>query len=90
MNVATSMPPNTPVPIDWRAPAPAPVASTSGSTPSTNASDVITIGRKRRRAASIAASRGGSPFACSCAANSTIRIAFFAARPISTTRPIWK
>ena len=44
-------------------------------------------GRKRSRAASSAASTGDRPFACSCAANSTIRIAFFAARPISTTQP---
>ena len=40
-----------PVPIERRAAAPAPVASASGSTPSTKASEVITIGRNRRRAA---------------------------------------
>ena len=51
MKVAASMPPTTPVPIERRAPAPAPVASISGSTPSTKASEVITIGRKRSRAA---------------------------------------
>ena len=90
MKVAASMPPNTPVPIERRAAAPAPVANTSGTTPSTNASEVITIGRKRRRAASTAASSALMPSACFCAANSTIRIAFLAARPISVTRPIWK
>ena len=56
--VATSMPPTTPVPIERRAPAPAPVDSISGSTPSTKASEVMTIGRKRRRAALSAASVG--------------------------------
>src|SRR5688500_1173469 len=55
-NVDISMPPNTPVPIDWRAADPAPVEIASGATPSMKASDVITIGRKRKRAASTAAS----------------------------------
>ncbi len=89
MNVAASMPPITPVPIEWRAPAPAPVDSASGNTPRMNASDVMTIGRKRRRAASIAASVSDLPSSrCMCAANSTIRIAFFAASPTSVTSPI--
>ena len=57
MKVAASIPPKTPVPMEWRAPAPAPVAMMSGTTPSTNAKDVIRIGRKRRPAASMAASR---------------------------------
>src|SRR6185369_9341147 len=89
-NVAMIMPPNTPVPIDCRAAAPAPVATTSGTTPSTKASEVMTIGRKRRRAASLAASIGDLPSSTPRCANSTIRIAFFAARPISTIKPIWK
>ena len=50
------MPPMTPVPVEWRAPAPAPVEIASGSTPRMNASEVIRIGRKRSRAASM---RGG-------------------------------
>src|SRR5262249_46506630 len=90
MKVAASMPPTTPVPIERRAPAPAPVAIMSGITPSTKASEVITIGRKRSRAAFSAASTALLPSRNPCCANSTIRIAFFAARPISTTRPIWK
>ena len=49
------MPPITPVPVEWRAPAPAPVEIANGSTPKMNASDVIRIGRKRSLAASIAA-----------------------------------
>ena len=55
------MPPNTPVPIDWRAPAPAPVALTSGNTPSTKASEVMMMGRSRNRAASMAASAALRP-----------------------------
>ena len=90
MKVAASMPPNTPVPIERRAAAPAPLANTRGVTPSTKASEVMTMGRKRRRAALRAASMGDMPAKKPCWANSTIRIAFLAASPISTTRPIWK
>src|SRR5205807_1820036 len=42
----------------------------------------------RRRAPSIAASTGGRPRSYASLANSTMRMAFFAARPISITRPI--
>ena len=52
------------------------------------ASDVIRIGRSRSRLASIAACDGARPANSSSRANSTIRIAFFAARPTSTIRPI--
>ena len=89
-NVAATIPPMTPVPTEWRAPAPAPVEIARGSTPRMNASDVIRIGRKRRRAASIAAADGVSPSWFLSTAYSTIRIAFFAARPSSVTSPIWK
>ena len=89
-NVAASMPPMTPVPTECRAPAPAPVEIASGSTPRMNASEVIRIGRKRSRAASIAAADVDRPSSCRRSANSTIRIAFFAASPSSVTRPIWK
>jgi len=51
------IPVNTVMPIDTRALAPAPLASTSGTTPRMKASEVITIGRKRERAASVAASK---------------------------------
>jgi hypothetical protein len=51
------------------------------------ASEVIRIGRSRKRAASTAASQRLRPRSSSCLANSTIRIAFFAASPISTTKP---
>jgi len=90
MKVAASMPPSTPVPIERRAAAPAPEAIARGSTPSTKASEVITIGRNRWRAAVTAASNADIPRAAFCAANSTMRIAFFAASPIKVTRPIWK
>src|SRR5438309_3068937 len=43
------IPVNTVMPIDTRALAPAPLASTSGTTPRMKASDVITIGRKDRK-----------------------------------------
>ena len=63
----------------------------SGSTPRMKASEVITIGRKRSRAALVAASIDrSSPASRCCEANSTIRMAFFAARPTSVTSPIWK
>ena len=89
-NVAASMPPMTPVPTEWRAPAPAPLENASGSTPRMNASEVIRIGRNRSRAASSAAAGVDSPSWCFIDAYSTIRIAFFAARPSSVTSPIWK
>ena len=43
-NVEASMPPATEVPTELRAPAPAPVATASGSTPRMKANDVIRIG----------------------------------------------
>src|SRR3954469_11588142 len=49
------------------------------------ASEVITMGRKRRRAASIAASKADLPSRCCSAANSTIRTAFLAARKSTRT-----
>ena len=88
--VAAIMPPITPVPIEWRLTEPAPVLIANGKTPKMNASEVMTIGRNLSRAASSAASETDRPSRWRWAANSTIRIAFFAARPISVTRPIWK
>ena len=82
------MPPNTVVPIDWRLAAPAPVAIISGTTPRMKAKAVIRIGRSRSRAASIAASTISRPSSRRRLANSTIRIAFLAASPISMTKPI--
>ena len=45
MQVDASIPLKTVMPIDLRLEAPAPVASTRGSTPRMNANDVITIGK---------------------------------------------
>src|ERR1700726_4467239 len=53
-----------------------------------NAREVIRIGRRRSLAPSSAASTRGLPCSYCSLANSTIRIAFFAARSISITNPI--
>ncbi len=84
------MPPSTPVPIECRLPEPAPVLIASGSTPSMNAAEVITIGRRRWCAADSVASIRPMPLRCSSCANSTIRMAFFADRPIVVSSPTWK
>ena len=84
------MPPNTPVPIACCVSALAPVASISGTTPSANAKDVIRIGRKRNLAASTVASTRPLPCACNWRAYSTIRIAFFADRPMMVIMPTLK
>ena len=89
-NVANIIPPKTPVPILRRAAAPAPVAITNGTIPNTNAIDVMTIGLKRILAASSAACATGIPSSIFWLANSTIKIAFFAANPTNVIKPIWK
>ena len=88
ITLAASMPPITVVPMIWRATDPAPVAVHNGTQPRINANEVIRIGRKRSRAPSNAASIRLFPFSNSSLANSTIRIAFFAASPMSMTKPI--
>ncbi len=55
MAVDRNMPPITTVPRMRREAAPAPVATHNGKQPKMNARAVITIGRKRRRAAANAA-----------------------------------
>jgi hypothetical protein len=89
MTVAASMPENTVMPMTLRASAPAPLAINNGSTPRINEKAVIRIGRKRSRAADSAASSAEKPSSDFSFANSTIRMAFLAAMPISITRPIW-
>jgi hypothetical protein len=54
------------------------------------ANEVIRIGRRRRRAASTTAVPSLRPARCSATANSTIRIAFFAARPMIVSSPTLK
>ena len=61
-NVASSMPPKTAVPSEWRAAAPAPRRDHAAArTPRMNANDVIRIGRRRTRAACSAARSIDSP-----------------------------
>ncbi|MNZ85505.1 hypothetical protein D3C78_1042990 [compost metagenome] len=84
------MPPITPVPIAcWLAEL-APLAIASGTTPRMNASEVMTIGRRRRRAACTVASTRSWPSSTRLLANSMIRMAFFADRPIRVIRPTLK
>ena len=82
------MPPNTVYPMVLLATAPAPVANTNGNTPSIKAKEVITIGRNRSLIASIVAGIISTPLSTLSLANSTIRMAFFAASPIKVTNPI--
>src|SRR6266540_1620079 len=88
IKVAASIPPITVVPMIWRATDPAPLAVHNGTQPSTNANEVIRMCRKRNLAPPSAASTSGCPFSYASFANSTIRMAFFAASPISITSPI--
>src|SRR5215467_7819793 len=86
--VTPNIPNNTAVPSDCRISAPAPVATASGATPKMKAREVIRIGRRRVRAACTAASLEATPSSSFWRANSTIRMAFLAARPTRTTKPI--
>lgn len=88
--VAASIPPITPVPMECRLAEPAPLLIASGTHPRMKAREVITMGRKRRRAASRDDSKMPMPCCRQSTANSMMRIAFFAARPISVTSPTWK
>ena len=56
INVENIIPPIIPVPIECLLAAPAPVDIANGNTPNVNANEVITIGLKRKRDASMAAS----------------------------------
>ena len=84
------MPPSTPEPIALRPPEPAPELSTSGSTPSEKAIEVMMIGRNLWRAASATAWMTRSPPSYRSRANSTIRIAFLPVRPMTVSSPTWK
>src|SRR5690625_2993294 len=65
----------------------APLANTRGVTPAINATEVIMIGRRRKRLASRAAWVMLRPCCSRSRANSTIRMAFLHANPINTTSP---
>ena len=69
---------------------PGPLANTIGSIPNTKAREVIRIGRKRSWAAWMADCIKSPPLSTCTLANSTIKMAFFAASPTSITKPIWK
>ena len=89
--VTPIMPKNTAMPSAWRISAPAPLANASGATPKMKANEVIRIGPQPGAARRCAAASWRS-MPCSNSpwrANSTIRMAFLAARPISTIRPTW-
>ncbi|MNV27528.1 hypothetical protein D3C71_1186820 [compost metagenome] len=89
-SVAVIIPPITPVPMAcWLAEL-APVAIASGTTPRMNAREVMTIGRNRRRAACRVASIRSWPSSYRLLANSMIRIAFFADRPMMVISPTLK
>ncbi len=86
--VAASMPVTTTVPRIRRDAAPDPVATHSGTHPRMNANDVMRIGRSLSFAPSSAASTRLIPSSSLALANSTIRMAFFAASPMSMMTPI--
>ena len=69
---------------------PAPEAMASGNTPSMKAIEVMRMGRKRKCAAARADSITPLPCACRSLANSMIRIAFLADKPMMVIRPTWK
>ena len=86
---AASIPPMTAVPSTCRETAPDPCAIHSGTQPRMNANAVIRIGRKPdARAGQRRFFDAFFRFRIRALANSTIRMAFFAARPISITSPI--
>ena len=82
------MPPTMTQPICWRLSAPAPVASASGTAPSTMAPVVIRMGRRRSAADSVTASMTLLPCWRSWLANSTIRMPCLVISPTSVMSPI--
>ena len=88
--VPTVIPPTTPT-ANARFPlAPAPPAITSGIIPAIIVTTVMRIGRRRSRQASNAASGIDKPCARRSDANSVMRIAVLANRPISMITPVWR
>ena len=83
------MPTTITMPSPKRLLAPAPLANSSGTRPTTIAAVVINIGRRRMRAERMMAWAGEQPLACcSSLANSTIRMPCLLIRPIKVTKPI--
>ena len=87
--VAASIPDTTLTPMARRLPAPAPVLTARGRVPRMKAMEVMMMGRKRRRAASMADGTMSMPCLCRSAANSTIRMAFLQARPSRVIMATW-
>ena len=83
------IPVKTAIPIDLRALAPAPVASTSGKTPRMKANDVIRIGAQPRPRRLDGRLDDGLAFRPNSRATSTMRMAFLADKAIRSTSPIW-
>jgi hypothetical protein len=75
------------VPMAWRLLAPAPLDRASGVPPRMNAMEVMRIGRKRSRQASKVDSIRPRPDWRRVLANSMMRMAFFADRPITAISP---
>ena len=88
--VAEAMPPATAQPMAFWPPEPAPLARASGKTPRMKAMEVIRMGRSRMRAAARVASTRSMPASYWASANSTMRMAFLAERPMVVSRPTWK
>src|SRR5699024_12025180 len=76
--------------IEWFPIAEGPTVHIKGIRPQIKAKDVIKIGLNRNLAPAIADSYKLKPRFRSCTANSTIRIAFFANKPISIIIPTWR
>ena len=88
--VASVIPANRVVPMERRAPEPAPVASTMGSVPRNVVNAVINTGRNRSYMAFVPASTMLIPRPSRLSrANSTMRMAFLLAMPTSMISPSW-
>ena len=82
------MPPTTATPMPQRAPAPAPLAKARGRQPMMAVKAVMRIGRRRSLDAMTTASIGSMPLSTRSLANSTMRMAFLAAKPMIMMTPI--
>ena len=81
--IPINIPPMAPAPSVLLPLAPTPLANIKGNSPITMASEVIRIGRRRAEAPSTAAETTLMPERRRSSANSVIRMAFFASKPIN-------
>ena len=84
-----TIPPAAPILIEWFPKADGPVARIIGINPTTNANEVMIIGRKRNFAASNEDAKSDFPARRRWMAYSTIRMAFLANNPISMIKATW-